>query len=660
MTGKYRYYLSIGDLKAAKTIKDSSEFITASVICSGGRTLKHVVSHTSVLMGDIDKLTEGAAEQLVTKLKGDPHVLLAHKTLSGGVHLFFPVDIADKNLHAVAYRQGMAYFEQLLCHPLDGQCKNLTRTANLCYDPDAYYHPDAVPLHIDIADEVKKAVGRPRKVYHAAVSEAIPVVLESLAGQGKVYEPGHHNEFISCAVYQMNNFGVSSEQASEWVRTEYPEFDAAELKTIIRSVYEQHSDEYGKLALPGEKKEYKKSLPIEDIEQFINSQANIRYNTILDRREVRFFDEEAGFRDMVDRDENTIWKRMQSAGINCNPYQTRCILNSEFIGSFNPLTDYLNGLPEWDGVTDYIGQVAAMVHTENDEAFREHFRKWFVSIIASILKPDTVNNTILVLIGKQGIYKTTFFKKLLPPNLIRYYYTKVNSGQMNKDDIIALAEYILICLEEIDNMRTSELNRFKAMVTLPSVNERAPFAHNRIYRPHLASLCGTGNNRQFLIDDTENRRWLPAFVNSIDNPFTTKIPYEGLYAQAYALFQNGFNYYFDNEEMAKLQLHNQDFEEPNLEEELICSYFRVPVSGETGIFMSTADILERIGCVIKQPLSKQKISRAMGKLKFRHVHTMNSRGFLVVPLKPEERTARQCVIDGKTTEAQKDLPFKPD
>lgn len=641
MTEKYRYYLSIGDSKNAKAVKDSSEFITASVICSGGRTLKHVTAYTSVLMGDVDKLPEGVAARLIALLKDDPHVLLAHETLSGGVHLFFPVDTADRSQHAAAYSQGMAHFEQLLGYPLDGQCKNLTRTANLCYAPHAFYNPDAVPLPVYVADKQPDNTGHPRKKHHATIYKAAPVILSMLAKQEKTYKQGHHNEFVSCAVYLMNAFGVTSQEVTDWVRSGYPDFDATELEGIVRSVYEQHAGEHGTKALPKEKSGYVEYASIDDLETFITTQAEIRHNIILDRREILWKGRETEFRDMSDKDENTLWLRAKKNGLNSPQNTFLCLFRSEFIPEFNPLTDYFENCPPWDGVTDYIGQVASMVHTANDAEFHTAFRKWFVGIAASVYNNESVNQTILTLIGEQGIYKTSFFSRLLPKELRRYFYTKINTGALTKDDRIALAEMLVMCYEEVDEMNHAENNQLKAVLSMENTNERAPYARNKDFRPHIASFCATGNNPHFLIDDTGNRRWRIFRVSDIDNPYLNPIPHEGMYAQALALYRSGFRHWYNKQETKLLNLQNKEFEQPNIEEELILSRFRVPRPAEDGKFMSTAEIMEFIGANIKYNLSKNRIYRAMEKIGFRHKRTGNCRGFLVMQLNAEEIALRK-------------------
>ena len=116
-------------------------------------------------------------------------------------------------------------------------------------------------------------------------------------------------------------------------------------------------------------------------------------------------------------------------------------------------------------------------------------------------------------------------------------------------------------------MRPAELNQLKAAVTMPSIDERAAYAHYHEHRKHIASFCGTGNNTQFLSDPTGNRRWLPFEVESIVSPREHPFDYEGIYAQALALYKSGFQYWFSKEEIVELNRHNKQFETPRLEHE---------------------------------------------------------------------------------------------
>ena len=292
-----------------------------------------------------------------------------------------------------------------------------------------------------------------------------------------------------------------------------------------------------------------------------------------------------------------------------------------------------------------IRELAATVRVKGGEQeqmlWYRYLKKWLVSMVASWLSDDVVNNVILVLIGEQGAFKTTWFNYLLPPELRRYFYTKTNANRMSKDDLLTLAQYGLVCCEELDTMRPAELNQLKAVVTMPSIDERAAYAHFHEHRKHIASFCGTGNNPQFLSDPTGNRRWLPFEVESIISPRDNPFDYDAIYAEAYTLYKCGFRYWFEKDEIQELNRHNRKFETPRLEQELVDLYFRRPGPEEVGEFMSVARALQIISAGISQKLSAVYTGRAFSELGFNRVRTKRSRGFIVVCRTGEEMKAYQ-------------------
>jgi predicted P-loop ATPase len=185
-------------------------------------------------------------------------------------------------------------------------------------------------------------------------------------------------------------------------------------------------------------------------------------------------------------------------------------------------------------------------------------------------------------------------------------------------------------------MRPSELNQLKAAVTMLSVDERAAYARYHEHRPHIASFCGTGNSLQFLSDPTGNRRWLPFEVDSIEPPHDNPLDYQAIFSQAYTLYRQGFRYWFSQQEIERLSQHNQQFETPRLEVELIQQYFRIPQGQEPGEFISVAMALQVVGANITQKLSCVMIGRAFRELGFQAKTARNIRGYIVVRRSAEE------------------------
>lgn len=644
-TEKFRYFQSVGLTKDADKEKRSISNFTPSVICESGHGKKNVIAYTRRGMADMDHVPADRIPSIMALLKTDPYVEIGHITLSGtGIRIIYRTDVTDIAHHKHVFEQGNAYYSKLADFPTDPKCKNATRNSALCTDKYCIYNPNAQTMHIEIPVGNLKKVGRPRKIYSTTALRAETAVLNELNRQGKEYVEGQYNEYVSTALYLMNGYGVPQNDTLTWALSRFSDYETSQVESIARSVY-QCSEEHGNHALPKAQTDDNQEsyyASIEEIETFIATQARIRINILTRRREI-CLEEESEFRYITDNDENTLWLRAKKAGVHTSNQIFTCILNSEFIDSYHPFLFYIEQNPIWNGTTDYIFQVANMVHTDYPEYFNRLFKKWFVGVVASILNPEIVNNTILTLIGAEGIYKTTFFNRLLPPQLRAYFCCRMGVNRINKDDIISIAESIITCLEEIDNMSINDLNQIKAMVTLPEVNERAAYARNKECRPHNTSFCATGNNLYFLPSDEENRRWLAAHVYGIDDPYTCIIPYEGLYAQAVALYQSGFHYWFDRAEMAELRKHNEQFLEPNLEEDLIQEHYRTPLPGETPKFISTAAIMIHIGLGLRYNLSKTKIGHAMDRLGFQRDRKTFSRGFLVIELTTQEKTDRQYI-----------------
>ena len=335
------------------------------------------------------------------------------------------------------------------------------------------------------------------------------------------------------------------------------------------------------------KKNYKEYMAtVEDIQNFLMERVLLRHNVITRRVEYRLPDEDL-WQPVNDRLVNSLWSELSATKV-VRAQDLYRVLESDFVADYHPFRSYLDSLPPWNGENHILAMsVSVSVRGGVDEQmlFAGYLTKWLVGMVASWVDDTVVNNVILVLIGEQGSYKTTWFNYLLPPELRQYFYTKTNAQRMGRDDLLTLAQYGLVCCEELDTMRPSELNQLKAAVTMPSIDERAAYAHYHEHRPHIASFCGTGNNLQFLSDPTGNRRWLPFEVESITSPREVPFDYEGIYAQAYALYKQGFQFWFSKADIERLTLHNRQFETPRLEAELVDVYFRRPQGQEPGEYM---------------------------------------------------------------------------
>ena len=585
--------------------------------------------------------------------------------------------------YPTAFRHGNQYFSDLLGVEYDEHCCNLGRLMGAAYDPEAIFRPDAEPFSYDwlVARQQEKtqqdnATARLRREVKKIDRLYDDKLAKELEHEMKTYVAGSKNEYVSCLAYKLNAFGFSADAALEFICQEFPDYERP--KAAVDSCYRQ-TEEHGKRKheLQNRRHEAGKSASVNDIIKFLGEHVELRYNQITMRVEYRMKVEGEGkgedsstpglWQIINDRAVNTLWSEMSKTNRAAVQDFFR-VIESNYVQPFNPFIDYLDSLPEWhEGDTDYIQQLADSVTIKGGEEQQKlwtcYLRKWIVGMLAGWTLDDVVNNVIIVLIGAQGSGKSTWIAMVLPPELRQYFYTKTNASRLSKDDLLVLATYGLMLCEELDTMKPSELNQLKAAVTMLTIDERAAYAHYPEHRPHIASFAATGNNVQFLSDPTGNRRWLPFEVESIQSPREHPFDYSHIYAQALHLLRSGFRYWFTQQEIIELNLHNHKFEAPRLERELVALYFAHPTEEQHGIFMTASRALQIIGAGISQKLSAVYVGRAFCELGFRKVRVNHCWGYLVIERDGNMIKAQQVHLameaegDYSQQDTDPDLPF---
>ena len=663
----------------SKTFKNESQLFAVPCLFEGGKGRSNIRQLTGMSLVDFDHVfpTDGTADkadttalhELKAKIIADPHTLMSYITMSGnGLRVIFTYEIAPefsgvpkdeeevKKFEAYyqqAFYAGNAYYEKLLGAKADMQCKNITRLSGLAHDPEVFLRPQSEVTPFT-AEEISTAAtayvkqSKEDKQMQRIQTYFDTLIAPQLAKAKIEFRSGSHNDYVMRVGYKLAERRFSKKVALRWAMQKFGK-DYSDTEQVINSCFANASP-HGKQGGGGDNRGDSKTATVEEIKSFLDGHISLRFNEITSRveYEIPADDKDAHrFMPVNDRIVNSLWSQMSTI-TRVNIQDMYRVIESDYVPVFNPFKAYLNNLCQSVksvGDRDYIQELAQTVRVKGGEQEQKlwhlYLKKWLVGMVASWISEDVVNNVILVLIGEQGAYKTTWFNYLLPPPLKQYFYTKTNANRMSKDDILTLAQYALVCCEELDTMRPAELNQLKAAVTMPSIDERAAYAHYHEHRKHIASFCGTGNNTQFLSDPTGNRRWLPFEVESILSPREHPFHYEGIYSQALALYESGFQYWFTKEEIQELNRHNKQFETPHLEHELVDLYFRRPIDSELGEFISVARALQMISNGISQKLSAVNVGRAFSNLGFKRVRTNSSRGFIVVCRTPEEIKAYQ-------------------
>ena len=363
-----------------------------------------------------------------------------------------------------------------------------------------------------------------------------------------------------------------------------------------------------------------------EIETYLSSRYEFRYNTLLGRTEYRSKND-AHFSKVGRYEINTLRREIDNdIGIISSSDNLYSIIESSFSPRINPIQEYFKALPLVDIGCDEgnssisslslnaIPELASCVVVRNSDKWLQYLTKWLVAVVANAMDDrECRNHTCLVLTGEQGKFKTTFLDLLCPPALHGYSYTGKIYPQ-EKDTLTYIGQNLIVNIDDqLKALNKRDENELKNLITCPMVKYRMPYDKYVEEHPHLASFVASVNGNDFLTDPTGSRRFLPFEVLSIDIERAKAISVDNVYAEAKALLKSGFRYWFDDDEIAELYRESEDFQVQTAELELLLCCFEKPTENESYSLMTTTEILTYLGIYTHQPLVAKRMGEALKK-----------------------------------------------
>lgn len=670
----------------SKALADNTKLmmpgITASDLMDGqGKQVANILKPTYWLAVDIDKIPDEKMQEVIAKADKDPYVMARYVTASGhGLRIlarykpFDDPEVTAVELFDVVVRKAMDYFSILLGVPADEKCCDITRMCGLAHDPTAYFCWNSKPFELEskdikrlyfkksMAEKYERRSSRRRKPSQKMVSLAkhIPTIDEAAASieklletWGKAFEPSRHNDYVynfglTCLKYNIDQ-KEATDYADQHFSAQYPK-----TVSVMNQAY-KHQEQRGTWQFMRKGESYGKKPSMKMLKQWLSMRYEFHRNEVTGYYEVCSRDVLKGkfhhWTRMDDNIENTLWIEMEEDGLQTLLPRLHSLINSDFSEKYNPLLDYLTALPAWDGKTDYIQMLADRIHIADtdgahhtQEDFRYFFKKWFVAMVVTWVTDTVVGQTILIFVGKGGLFKTTFFDKLLPKILHDYFINESTASYTDKDFMEAMASKALMCLDEFETAFGKNLSAFKSCVTKLFFSIRRPYDKYRTELPHRAAMCGTSNSVQ-IISEEENRRYSPWLIESIDSPIDHPIDYQHVYAQAVALgkevmkrqrkHEDGWVFWLTTEDIEVMREHNKMFMISNYMEDQILRYYRVPgkdVEARYIKFRYSSEILERIGgCpALSRYIYQQNLASTLLRLGFERKRRSKGMGWFVI------------------------------
>ena len=256
-------------------------------------------------------------------------------------------------------------------------------------------------------------------------------------------------------------------------------------------------------------KQKKTSSKNGEIETYLSSRYEFRYNTVLGRTEYRSKND-AHFSKVGRYEINTLRRELDNdVGIITSSDNLYSIIESSFSPRVNPIQEYFKGLPLVDVSSSSpfslkaIPELASCVVVRNSDKWMPYLTKWLVAVVANAMDDrECRNHTCLVLTGEQGKFKTTFLDLLCPPALHGYSYTGKIYPQ-EKDTLTYIGQNLIVNIDDqLKALNKRDENELKNLITCPMVKYRMPYDKYVEEHPHLASFVASVNGNDFLTDPT--------------------------------------------------------------------------------------------------------------------------------------------------------------
>ena len=361
------------------------------------------------------------------------------------------------------------------------------------------------------------------------------------------------------------------------------------------------------------KKEDKNSMRsnIVSMMQLLESRYDFRYNTVM--KYVEYLPKDKGwygYRPVEPRVQKRMTLEVQLADIRVSIKDVRNFLESDYIKNYNPIEEYLfQCYDKWDG-KDHIRALARTVPTANPH-WADWFYTWFLGMVdqwRGYSHRQYGNSVAPLLISKQGYNKSTFCRRLLPPELQWGYSDNLILSE-KRQVYQAMAQFMVINLDEFNQISPQVQQGFlKNLIQLPTLKYKPPYGSHVMEFPRLASFIATSNMKDILSDPSGNRRFIGVeLTGPID--VSVRPNYQQLFAQALSALNNGEKSYFDAQQVKLIMKSNSQFEIIQPIDQYFQLYFELVEDEKEGDYLTAAEIFDYLK---KQIGSSLKVNSLMG------------------------------------------------
>lgn len=249
-----------------------------------------------------------------------------------------------------------------------------------------------------------------------------------------------------------------------------------------------------------------------------------------------------GWREWDNNDDQNLWSYIEhkynlksmekiQAGLS-NVIHRHCV---------NPVKQMLEDAHDnWDGNSHVSDLLPLLTGAERTDYNTAALRLFMLGAVSRIYHPGCKFDYMLVLVGEQGKYKSSFFRFLA----INDKWLNDNFNSLDGDRAFEkLRGMWIVELAELQaTKRAKDVESIKSFITSRDDIYRSPYSRRTEHHPRMCVLAGTSNPVDFLTDRTGNRRFLPVkcWVHEVPNPHDDEIATKALVIQAWGEIMDEF------------------------------------------------------------------------------------------------------------------------
>ena len=538
--------------------------------------------------------------------------------------------------HANAYHTAREVYSTQLHANVDIIEPNLAHSCLMSADPDIYYNEDAVPVIADDMIHRERTDWEARHYgtdvlgvdyYEVCMNRYYCLVNKAHEECRDAEEDVYGEAFVNKMAYLCREAGLPIEFCLSQMRCSRDhELKEETVRSIFDACYSKVDFEKRQIKLLGTK-----DMAAQKARWYLDKHYQFRINIltgVVQYRKLNLIQTE--FKDVTDRAVNTICQMAAEAGLGIWDKDVERYIYSDMIEEYNPLTDYLNNLPEWDGI-DRVTPFLQRVKTDNPD-WPYYGAIWMRAMVANWMGKDSThgNAIVPVFIGKQGGGKTSFCNMILPEEL-RYYYNDNISFKTENDPYMALSRFALINIDEFDALSANKHPMLKYILSKSDAKYRPPYGKVIEHHQRFASFVATTNCERPLLDQTGSRRFVCIKADEID--FTPEKNYPQIYAQLVAEIKAGEPYYFSDEDNRHVMQSNLPFMSINDYPTIIKHLFKPASNCFNTDKMYTSEVVEYIHQRFPEfDMGKNpsiSVGRELANQGYTKVHAYNGNYFII-------------------------------